>query len=285
MFTVPFGDGSDCEDAIEAAASAFPAWSQKTPYARAAILKRAAEVIRGRLADLAPVTVRECGKPLAQAKGEWQVAADLLEWFAEEGKRAYGRTIPSRRADKRMLVLRQPIGVVGVITAWNFPAYNPIRAWAAALAAGCTIVGRPSEYTPLTAMEIVGALAEAGMPKGVVNLINGDPESMGQAMLDSPQVRKISFTGSVRVGRILMEGAAKTFTRLSLELGGNAPVLIFPDVDLDAVARSAVSAKFRNAGQVCISPQRFFCPSIGGGRIRRTSGADGRIAPLGQWAR
>jgi acyl-CoA reductase-like NAD-dependent aldehyde dehydrogenase len=203
------------------------------------------------------VTVLESGKPMAQARGEWQVAADLFEWFSEEGKRAYGRTIPSRRASKRMMVLRQPIGVVGVITAWNFPAYNPVRAWAAALAAGCTVVARPSELTPLTAMEIVNMAHEAGLPKGVLNLVNGDPEGIGQALLDSPLCRKISFTGSVRVGRILMDGASRTFTRLSLELGGNAPVLVFPDADLEALAKSAVAAKYRNAGQVCVSPQRF----------------------------
>jgi acyl-CoA reductase-like NAD-dependent aldehyde dehydrogenase len=156
-----------------------------------------------------------------------------------------------------MMVLVQPIGVVGVITAWNFPAYNPVRAWAAALAAGCTVVARPSEYTPLTAMEIANLAHELGLPRGVLNLVNGEPAPIGQALLDSPRCRKISFTGSVRVGRILMDGASRTFTRLSLELGGNAPVLIFPDADIEAVAKSAVAAKYRNAGQVCVSPQRF----------------------------
>ncbi len=155
------------------------------------------------------------------------------------------------------MVLKQPVGVVGVITAWNFPAYNPLRSWAAALALGCTVVARASEYTPLTAMEVVNILAEVDLPKGVLNLVNGEPESMGQTMLNSPICRKISFTGSVRVGRILMEGASRTFTRLSLELGGNAPVLIFPDAHLESLAKSAVSAKYRNTGQVCVSPQRF----------------------------
>ncbi|MBI3893810.1 MAG: aldehyde dehydrogenase family protein, partial [Candidatus Wallbacteria bacterium] len=193
--------------------------------------------------------------------GEWTVGADLFEWFAEEGKRAYGRTIPSRRGNKRMLVLRQPMGVASVITAWNFPVYNPARAWAAALAAGCTVVGRPSEFTPLTAMEIANILVEAGLPPGVLNLVNGEPESMGQAMLDHPACRKISFTGSVRVGRILMDGASRTFTRLSLELGGNAPVLIFPDMDAAALAKTAVTARYRNCGQVCVAPQRFLVHS------------------------
>ncbi|HSF16891.1 MAG TPA: NAD-dependent succinate-semialdehyde dehydrogenase [Vicinamibacteria bacterium] len=258
IVTVPFGDGTDCRLALDSAEQALPAWSRATAYTRASYLRNAADRIRSRVERLAEVTVGESGKPLAQAKGEWQVAADLFEWFGEEAKRAYGRVIPSRVASKRMMVLKQPIGVVGVITAWNFPAYNPVRAWAAALAAGCTVVARPSEYTPLTAMELANVLHEVELPAGVLNLVNGEPGPMGQALLESPICRKISFTGSVRVGRILMDGASRTFKRLSLELGGNAPVLIFPDADLDLVARSAVSAKFRNAGQVCISPQRFF---------------------------
>ena len=254
---VPFGDGGDCKAAIEAAARAFPVWSSRTAYERAGILRKAADLMRERAGELAKTTVQECGKPMAQAKGEWGIAADLFEWFSEECKRAYGRTIPSRRRGKRLLVLKQPIGVVGIITAWNFPAYNTSRAWAAALAAGCTVVARPSELTPLTAMDITNILVEAGIPSGVMNLINGEPESMGQMMLDHSECRKISFTGSVRVGRILLDGASRTFTRLSLELGGNAPVLIFPDADISALAKSAVGIKYRNAGQVCTSPQRF----------------------------
>lgn len=254
---VPFGGRADAEAAIAAAHRAFPAWSTRTAYSRAKVLMQAANTMRERAAELAPVTAAECGKPVAQAVGEWRVAGDLFEWFAEEAKRAYGRTIPARRKDKRMLVLRQPVGVVGVITAWNFPAYNPARSWAAALAAGCTVVARPSELTPLTAMAMASILDDAGLPGGVLNLINGDPGPQGQAMLDAPECRKIAFTGSTRVGKLLMDGASRTMTRLSLELGGNAPVLILPDVDVEAVAASAVGAKFRNAGQVCVAPQRF----------------------------
>ena len=255
--TVPFGGRVDCHAAIEAAARAFPAWARRTPYERAVILVQAARLMRERAEALGRTTVLESGKPFVQARGEWHVAADLFEWFAEEGKRAYGRTIPSRVGSKRMSVIRQPLGVVGVITAWNFPAYNPARAWAAALAAGCTVVGRASEFTPLTAMEMANILVEAGIPAGVMNLINGEPDAMGQEMLDHPACRKISFTGSVRVGKILMDGASRTVTRLSLELGGNAPVLILPDAPLEALAASSVGAKFRNNGQVCVSPQRF----------------------------
>ncbi|MCC6989189.1 MAG: NAD-dependent succinate-semialdehyde dehydrogenase [Acidobacteria bacterium] len=255
--TVPYGTAEDCDLAIAAAHRAFADWSRKTPYERGAVLEKTAALIRAGAADLAHTTVLESGKPLAQARGEWLAAADLFDWFAEEGKRAYGRIIPSRLPQKRMLVLKQPLGVVGLITAWNFPAWNIARAGGAALAAGCTIVIRPSEYTPLSGMAVARLLTEAGAPAGVVNLVNGDPGPMGQAMLASPAVAKIHFTGSTRVGKLLMDGASKTVTRLSLELGGNAPVLIFPDVDLDAVVAGATAAKFRNGGQVCVSPQRF----------------------------
>jgi len=276
---VPFGDAADCRLALEAASAAFPKWSRSTAYERAAVLKRAAELIRERGAELGHTTVLESGKPFVQAKGEWSVAADLFEWFAEEGKRAYGRVIPSRNPARRLLVLRQPVGVVGIITAWNFPIYNIARAAAAALAAGCTVVLRPSEYTPLTAMELVNILVEAGIPQGVVNLVNGEPAGMGQEMLSNRLCAKIHFTGSPRVGRLLMDGASRTVTRLSLELGGNAPVLIFPDVDLDQVAAGAVVAKFRNGGQVCVSPQRFFVHrSIAAGFAERVAALAGKLS-------
>ena len=259
--TLPYGNADDANAAIDAAVSAFPAWAGMTAYERGKILRDAAEIMRGRLDDLARTSTMECGKPIAEARTEWVVAADLFEWFSEEGKRAYGRVIPSRHATKRRMVIHQPLGVVGLITAWNFPAYNVARAMAAALGAGCTVVARPSEYTPMTAMEMVNILVEAGMPPGVLNLINGEPQPMGQALLDHPAVRKISFTGSTRVGRILMDGASRTFTRLALELGGNAPVIIFPDADIDKVVEAGVIAKFRNNGQVCVAPQRFIVHS------------------------
>jgi succinate-semialdehyde dehydrogenase len=255
--TVPYGPGADCHAAIDAAAKAFDAWAASTAYERGAVLKHAAEMMRTRADELARTTVLESGKPFVQARGEWNVSADLFEWFAEEGKRAYGRVVPSRTGTKRLLVLKHPIGVVGVITAWNFPAYNVARASAAALAAGCTVVARPSELTPLTAMEMMNVLVEAGLPAGVMNVVTGDADAMGQAMLAHPACAKVHFTGSVRVGKHLMDGASKTVTRLSLELGGNAPVLVFPDVDLAQVAAGAVASKFRNGGQVCVAPQRF----------------------------
>ena len=261
--TVPFGTRADADAAIDAAATAFPAWSTATAYERAAVLRRASDLVRERLEALGEVTSRESGKPLLQGRGEWVAAADLLEWYGEEAKRSYGRTIPSRVPGKRMMVLHQPVGVVGTITAWNFPAYNVVRSVAAALAAGCTVVSRPSEFTPMTCMDLAGILQEAGLPAGVFNVVNGDPEGMGQAMLEHEALRKLHFTGSVRVGKLLMDGASTTVTRLSLELGGNAPVIVLPDADMEAVAAGAVTAKYRNAGQVCVCPQRFL---IGGGR-------------------
>lgn len=256
--TVPFGDEKDCNLAIDAAAHAFKTWSKVSAWTRADILKRTAEIIRKNVSTYSREMVMESGKPLAEAKGELQVAANLFEWYAEEAKRSYGRTIPSARTDKRMQVIYQPMGVIGIITAWNFPAYNPARAWAAALAAGCTIVAKVSEYTPLTGMNLIAALVEAGIPAGVVNLVNGDAAKIGDALLISTAVKKISFTGSTRVGKILMNGASLTNKKLALELGGNAPVIIMDDVDIEHVAKTAVATKFRNCGQVCVSPQRFY---------------------------
>lgn len=258
IMPVPFGNALDAQAALDAAAAAFPAWSHTTPYERAEVLMIAADWLLDNLDDLAVVTTEESGKPLADSLAEWRGAANYLIWFAEEGKRAYGRVIPARAAGRRIMVIPQPLGVVGTITAWNFPVYNLVRAWAAALAAGCTVVGRPSEYTPRSAMLMAQALHESGAPAGVINCINGDPAGMAQVMLHDPRCRKISFTGSTRVGKLLMDGASQTVTKLALELGGNAPVLIFPDVDVKEVARAAVQWKYRNSGQVCISPQRFY---------------------------
>lgn len=258
---LPFGNASDAHAAVDAAAKAFPAWASKTVYERAEVLHRAASWIRARIDELAVITTQECGKPLRESSAEWQTGANLLDWFAEEAKHDSGRVVPARKADRRLLVVHQPMGVIGTITAWNFPVYNLARAWSAALAAGCTVVGRPSEYTPRSAMMYAQALVEAGIPAGVVNVINGEPAAIGQALLADPRVRKIHFTGSTRVGKLLMDGASQTVTRLSLELGGNAPVLVFPDVNVEIAAQQAVNFKLRNAGQVCIAPQRFFVHS------------------------
>ncbi|MGH8913185.1 MAG: NAD-dependent succinate-semialdehyde dehydrogenase [Acidimicrobiia bacterium] len=256
---IPFGDEQDARAAIDAAAEAFPLWSRLTAYERGDILVKAALFIDDYLDDFARITTEESGKPFAQAKAEWGTAPNQFRWAAGEAQRLYGRWIPSRMANRRIDVTYQPLGVVGIITAWNFPVYNQSRAMSSALAVGCTVVSRPSEYTPRSAMLLAHALAEAGLPPGVLNVINGEPDPMGQAMLDDKRLKKIQFTGSTRVGRLLMDGASRTVTRLSLELGGNAPVLVFPDAgDIAAVAKSAMRTKVRNNGQVCIAPQRFY---------------------------
>ena len=255
---VAFGGAADVTRAIDAAQAALPLWQGMTAYERGAILRDIADALRSRADELAPIMTAECGKPLGEALGEWGACADLFDWFAEEGKRAYGRTIPARKAGKRLLSLPQPLGVVATITAWNFPAYLLARKWAGALAAGCTVVGRPSELTPMSAMALVNVMVEAGLPAGVVNLVNGEPQAMGAAIMSDPRVRKVSFTGSQRVGQILMRAAAAGIKKLSLELGGSAPVLVFADADMDYAAQQGVMAKFRNNGQVCISPTRFY---------------------------
>lgn len=259
---IPFGDAADASAAIDAASVAFKDWSRQTPYQRAPILIRAADWLLANAQEMARITTEESGKPFGESLAEWRSAANYLIWAAEEAKRLYGRVIPARLPGRRITTHHQPIGVVGTITAWNFPVYNVVRVWSSALAAGCTVVGRPSEYTPRSAMMLAQALHDSGIPAGVLNIINGDPAAMGQAMLNDPRCRKISFTGSTRVGKLLMDGASETVTRLSLEMGGNAPVLVFPDVNnLQEIAKLSVVWKLRNCGQVCVSPQRFYVHS------------------------
>jgi succinate-semialdehyde dehydrogenase len=255
---VPFSDdAADTHTAIDAASRAFATWSKRNAWERADMLKRVADLMRQRVDELAQITVAEAGKPVAEAKGEWIVAAQFFEWFAEEGKRSYGHVIPASRNNKRMSTILQPMGVVGIITAWNFPVWNIARVWAASLAAGCTFIAKPSEFTPMTAMALMHLIQEAGIPDGVANLVLGEASAIGEALLSRPEVRKMHFVGSTRVGKLLMDGASKTNTKLSLELGGNAPCIIFPDVDVESMAAASGVAKCRNCGQVCVSPQRF----------------------------
>jgi succinate-semialdehyde dehydrogenase/glutarate-semialdehyde dehydrogenase len=255
--TAAVADSDVVRAAIEGATTAQRGWAATSPHDRARIIQRIADGIRRDIDRLAHVLTIESGKTLAEARSEWLAAAALFEWYAEEGKRAYGRVVPAARADRRILVLAQPIGVIGTITAWNFPAYLPARKWAAALAAGCAVVGRPSDSTPLSALLIAEQAEQAGLPPGVLNVVSGPAATVADALLDSPDVRKISFTGSATAGRYLLNGASRTFTKLSLELGGSAPVLVFEDADIQRAVELSVQAKFRNAGQVCISPSRF----------------------------
>ncbi|HET8984256.1 MAG TPA: aldehyde dehydrogenase family protein, partial [Trueperaceae bacterium] len=252
--SVAYGGAEDVVAAIDAAHAAFPDWAGKTAYQRGAVLEKAAAWLEAHADDLAAVTSQESGKPLGDAKGEWLSAATYLRWFAGEGVRAYGRIVPPSAPKRRIWVVPQPLGVVGTITAWNFPVYNIVRTWAAALAAGNTVVGRPAEYTPRSAFLLGHALMESGAPAGVVNVVNGDPQAIGAAMLEDSRLRKLAFTGSTRVGKLLMDGASQTLTRLALELGGNAPVIVMPDAgNVARLAKLAARFKVRNAGQVCIA--------------------------------
>ncbi len=255
---VAFGTRDDCKRAIAAAKAAMPAWAKLTAWDRAKILKKAADLIRERADGIARTLTMEQGKPLAEAKGEVMQSADTFEWFAEEGKRAYGDVIPNSVPGKRHITLKHPVGVVGAIGPWNFPVSLLVRKIAPALAVGCTIVCKPATQTPFSLINIFDCLIEAGLPKGVANFVVGPAKDIGDEFIENPAVRKISFTGSTAVGKMLMAGAAGHVKRLSLELGGHAPFIVFPDADPEAVAKAAVTGKFRNNGQVCISPSRFF---------------------------
>ena len=254
-----FDGGIDVtSQAIDAAHSAFKDWRNITPMSRSVLLERLHNLIMENQDLLAEIMTRECGKPLKESVGEVIYASSFLKWFAEEGKRSYGDVIPANSENKRILVTKEPIGVVAAITPWNFPMAMITRKIGAALAAGCTVVVRPSEETPLTALAIAHLAKTAGFPPGVVNVVVGnDPSAMGKVLCDSNLVMKISFTGSTRVGRILMSQSSQTLKKLSLELGGNAPFIVFEDADIDSAVSGAIASKFRNAGQTCVCTNRI----------------------------
>lgn len=253
-----YGEVSDALDAMDAAATAFPAWKAATAYARGAHMDKAAALIRARADEIGRALTQENGKTLAEAVGETIGCAMWFEWFAEEGKRVYGRMIPSHFGHKRHWVIHQPVGVVVAVNPWNFPINLMSRKLAGALAAGCTIVSRPASQTPLSSMLLFECLHEAGFPPGVVNLVTGSAGKVTTAMLEHPACRKLTFTGSTETGKGLMQQAGQRITKLSLELGGHAPLLVFDDVKLDAAVEQTVVAKFRNAGQSCIAPTRIY---------------------------
>jgi len=249
----------DVRDAVAAAEAAFPAWAARTAYERAGYLYEAHRLMLERADDLAKVMTTEQGKPLRTARIEVQYAADFLMWFAEEAKRVYGSTIPSARADQRFMVLHQPVGVVGAVTPWNYPISMLTRKIGPALAAGCTVVLKPAKQTPLCAVEVFRILHEVGVPAGVVNLVTAARASVvGDEFISNPVVRKLTFTGSTEVGKMLAQGAAASIKRVSLELGGHAPFIVFPDADPAHAARGASLVKFLNTGQACICPNRIF---------------------------
>jgi succinate-semialdehyde dehydrogenase / glutarate-semialdehyde dehydrogenase len=256
--SVPRMGKAETARAITASATAQKSWKNLTAAARAAILKRWFDLIKLHAEDLAQILTAEQGKPLAESRGEVNYGASFIEWFAEEAKRVYGETIPSPANDRRLLVIKQPIGVTVAITPWNFPIAMITRKAAPALAAGCSMIIKPAEQTPLSAIALAVLAEEAGVPSGVLQVITGKAREIGAVMCESPIVGKLSFTGSTEVGRILMAQCAPTIKKLSLELGGNAPFIVFDDADLDAAVEGAMISKFRNAGQTCVCANRLF---------------------------
>lgn len=256
--TVPAMGAAETRRAIDAANAAWPAWRKKTAKERAAILRKWHDLMIAHADDLALILSTEQGKPLAEAKGEIGYAASFLEWFAEEGKRVYGDTIPSPANDKRIVVTKEPVGVCAAITPWNFPAAMITRKVGPALAAGCPIVVKPAEATPFSALAMAVLAERAGVPAGVFSVVTGEPKAIGGELTSNPIVRKLSFTGSTPVGRLLMAQCAATVKKVSLELGGNAPFIVFDDADLDAAVEGAIASKYRNSGQTCVCTNRFY---------------------------
>jgi len=254
---VPLMSEADANAAVTAAHQAFKQWRVTTAKERAAILRRWFQLMQDNLDDLALLMTLEQGKPLAEARGEVQYAASFIEWFAEEGKRAYGELIPTHKPDARILVSREPVGVVAAITPWNFPAAMITRKAAPALAAGCSFICKPAEDTPLSALALAELARRAGIPAGVFNIVTGDPRALGSVLTGHELVRKLSFTGSTPVGKLLMAQCANTVKRVSLELGGNAPFIVFDDADLERALDGAMASKYRNAGQTCVCTNRF----------------------------
>jgi succinate-semialdehyde dehydrogenase / glutarate-semialdehyde dehydrogenase len=258
---IPAASAEDVATAIGAAYSAFPAWAHTPAVKRAEMLDRSRGLLLSRREEIARSITEECGKPLRQSRGEINVAADFIRWYAEEGRRSYGDWIPDPLPDRRLLTIRQPVGVAAIITPWNFPAYMVARTATAALAAGCTVVIKPARQTPLTALALARAFNDGGVPPGVLNVVTGDSSVIGQAFLEDQRVRKISFAGSPDVGKLLMRGAANHVKRVSLELGGHAAFIIMSDAALDRAIDDLMSAKFQNAGQTCIAPNHVYVHS------------------------
>lgn len=259
--TVPIGGEAETTEAIDAAYKAFQSWSKITAYERAGYLKKFHQLIIDNQEELAQIMTLEMGKPINESRGEVNYAATFIEWFAEEGKRIYGETIPSHASSKRLQVWKKPVGVVAAITPWNFPAAMLTRKMGPALAAGCTVVIKPSSDSPITAIKLMELCEKAGFPKGVVNLVTGSSSEIGKTIMDNAKVRKITFTGSTEVGKVLIRQSADQVKRLSLELGGHAPLIVLDDANVDVAVKGVMASKFRNAGQTCICANRIYVQS------------------------
>lgn len=276
--TVPNMGAAETRYAIDAAEQARHDWAMLAAKDRAIVLRRWFDLIITNLPDLAAIMTAEQGKPLAESQGEIRYAASFVEWFSEEAKRAYGDLIPAPRAQSRIMVLKQPIGVVAAITPWNFPSAMITRKCAPAFAAGCSVVVKPSEFTPFSALALAELAERAGIPKGVFNIVTGEATTIGGEMTSNPIVRKISFTGSTRVGKLLIEQSASTVKKVAMELGGNAPLIVFEDADLDVAVQGVINAKFRNTGQTCICPNRIYVhENIHDAFVERLSNAVGAL--------
>jgi succinate-semialdehyde dehydrogenase/glutarate-semialdehyde dehydrogenase len=256
--TVPDAGAAETRRAIDAAEAAFARWRMESAETRSRLLKRWFELMNQHQEDLAILMTSEQGKPLAEARGEIAYAASYIEWFAEEARRVYGDLIPSPWPDKQLLVQKEPVGVCAAITPWNFPAAMITRKVAPALAAGCTIIVKPASQTPLSALAMVALAEQAGIPPGVFSVVTGDPRAIGGELTANPLVRKLTFTGSTGIGRVLAAQCAPTLKKMSLELGGNAPFIVFDDADLDAAVQGAIASKYRNSGQTCVCANRFY---------------------------
>jgi succinate-semialdehyde dehydrogenase/glutarate-semialdehyde dehydrogenase len=255
--TVPNLGAAETRRAIEAANAAWPGWRAKTAKERSAMLRKWADLMMANQEDLAVIMTAEQGKPLTESRGEIAYAASFIEWFAEEGRRVYGDTIPGHQPDKRIVVIKQPVGVCAAITPWNFPAAMITRKVGPALAAGCTMVSKPASATPFSALALAELAERAGLPKGVFSVVTGSAAAVGGEMTANPLVRKVTFTGSTEIGKVLLEQCARTVKKTSMELGGNAPFIVFDDADLDAAADGAIASKYRNAGQTCVCANRI----------------------------
>jgi succinate-semialdehyde dehydrogenase/glutarate-semialdehyde dehydrogenase len=279
--TVPKCGAAETRAAIDAAEKALPAWRKKTAKERAAVVRRWYELVLESQEDLARLMTIEQGKPLTESKGEVIYAASFLEWFAEEAKRVYGDTIPGYEADKRILVIKQPIGVVACITPWNFPLAMITRKAGPALASGCTVVLKPASQTPFSALALAELAERAGVPKGVLNVVTGSASEIGGEMTSNPIVKKLSFTGSTEVGKLLMEQCARTVKKVSLELGGNAPFIVFDDADIDAAVEGAMASKYRNNGQTCVCVNRIYVQdSVYDAFAKKLSAAVAKLSPM-----
>src|ERR1700728_437577 len=278
---LPHASKADLDRALREADRGFKLWRAIFPDQRGKILKRAADLMRERAEEIARVATTESGKSIHETRVEVQMSANIFEWFAEEGRRAYGRVLPQRAPGTRLAIVKEPVGVVAAFAPWNFPIGNPARKIGAALGAGCSCILKPAEETPASALAVARALIEAGLPAGVLSIVFGVPAEISAHLLASPVIRKVSFTGSIPVGKHLMKLAADGMKRTTMELGGHAPVIVFDDVDLDHVLDASVVAKYRNAGQVCVSPTRFYVHESIYNRFVEGFAARAKAVPVG----